>query len=95
MARLVIMMGTKRVRAAFAIASNGLAPLATPIAAASTSKMPFETAMPMTISTPMSAVSEKPWPAASSASTIPGGAIGMVSSMTSGRRSDRTARSRS
>ena len=39
--------------------------------ASSTSRMPFETAMPMTIRMPISAVIEKPCPAAISARTMP------------------------
>ncbi len=44
--------------------------------------------MPMTMRMPISAVMEKPCPAAISASTMPTRDTGMVNSMTKGRRSD-------
>ena len=50
--------------------------------------MPFETAMPTTIRMPISAVIEKPCPAAISARTMPTSDTGIVKSMTNGRRSD-------
>ena len=56
--------------------------------ASSTSRMPFETAIPMTIKIPISAVIEKPWPAAIRASTMPTSETGIVKSMTKGRRID-------
>lgn len=45
--------------------------------------------MPTTISTPISAITEKPCPAASSASTMPISVHGTVNSMMSGSRSER------
>ena len=44
--------------------------------------------MPTTIRMPISAVIEKPWPAAISASTMPTSDTGIVNSMTKGSRSD-------
>ena len=87
-ARLVIAMGTKRERAAATMASTSATPSLRRRLASSTSRMPFETAMPMTIRMPMSAVIEKPCPAAMSARTMPTSETGMVKSMTKGRRSD-------
>ncbi len=87
-ARLVMAMGTKRDRAAWMTASTFSTPSLNRLFASSTSRMPFDTLMPMTMSTPMRAAMESPWPAASSASTTPTSATGMVNSMISGNRSD-------
>ena len=56
--------------------------------------MPFDTAIPMTMSTPISAVIENPCPAAMSATTMPTSAQGMVKSMMNGSRSDLKLRRR-
>src|SRR6185312_5435103 len=85
----VMTMGTKRERAASTIDSTGSAPSSSRRAASSTRRMPFDTAMPMTMRMPMSAVIEKPWPAASSAVTMPTSATGIVKSMMNGSRSER------
>ena len=60
-ARLVMAIGTNRDRAAATIASTLSSPSSTKRRlASSTSRMPFETAIPMTIRIPMSAVIENP-----------------------------------
>ena len=87
-ARLVIAIGMKRVRAAATTASSLSAPSLKRRLASSISRMPFETAMPTTIRTPMSAVIEKPCPAAISARTMPSSDTGIVNSMMNGSRSD-------
>ena len=87
-ARLVMAMGTKRERAAATMASTAASPSWKRRLASSTRRMPLDTAMPMTIRMPISAVMEKPCPAAISASTMPTSDTGMVKSMTKGRRSD-------
>ena len=81
-------MGVNRVRAAPTIASSLDAPAFRRTLASATSRIPFDTAIPMTIRMPMSAMTENPWPAAISASTIPMRQTGMAKSMTRGRRSD-------
>ncbi len=87
-ARLVMAMGTKRERAAAMTASNALAPCSKRRLASSTSKMPFDTAIPTTINMPINAVIEKPCPAASNASTMPTSDTGIVNNITNGKRSD-------
>ena len=87
-AMLVMAMGTKRERAAATMESTFSAPSRKRRFASSTRRMPFETAIPMTIRTPMSAVIENPCPAAISARTIPTSDTGIVKSMTKGRRND-------
>jgi hypothetical protein len=86
-ARLVIAIGTKRERARRRSPRPCPSPREARLAS-STSRMPFDTAIPMTIRIPMSAVIEKPCPAAISASTIPTSETGIVKSMTNGSRSD-------
>ena len=67
-ARLVIAIGTKRdARGVDDRLDRRRALARSARFASSTSRMPFETAMPMTMSTPISAVIEKPCPAAISA----------------------------
>jgi len=87
-ARLVIAMGTKRERAAATMAVTLSLPSLKRRLASSTSKIQFETAIPITIKMPMRAVMEKPCPADINAKTMPTSETGMVNSMTNGRRKD-------
>jgi hypothetical protein len=57
---LVIMMGVKRVRAAATTASSREAPSLNRVLASATSKIPFDTAIPITMSTPIRAVTQNP-----------------------------------
>ena len=84
-AMVVIMMGRKRVRQAWKIASRGASPCVRSASSAkSTIMMAFFLTMPISRNTPISAISVKSWRSISRASSAPRPADGSVDRMVSG-----------
>ncbi|MOA48687.1 hypothetical protein D3C78_1714640 [compost metagenome] len=84
-ARVVIMIGRKRARAASRIASYGASPRWRWAARAkSIIRMPFFLTMPISSTTPINAITENSWPKPQSMNTAPIPAEGSVERMVSG-----------
>ena len=82
---VVIMIGRKRSRQAWKIASSGASPrLRSPSMAKSTIMMPFFFTMPISMMMPMKAISERSVPNSCSASSAPRPAEGKVEMIVSG-----------